>query len=216
MKSINPEILIFDLDGTLIDSSASILAGFGAALQAHEIEPKRALTAAIIGPPLRQTLSILSGSDDPVLLDSLACAFKGYYDSKGYKATEAFAGIDSMLKAAHGRGIRLHIATNKRLLPTQLILDHLGWSHLFASVYALDMYAPAFPDKAAMLAGLLKEQQVAVASAAYVGDRPEDGFAADANGLAFYAAQWGYSAFPPDDTSAHWITVASPGHLPCN
>lgn len=78
------------------------------------------------------------------------------------------------------------------------------------------MYTLAFPDKAAMLAGLHGEQQVAVTSTAYAGDQSEDSSASNANGLAFCMAPWGYRVFPPDDTSAHWITMASPSDLPCN
>ncbi len=213
MTSQRLDVLIFDLDGTLIDSSASILAGFAAALDDLKIAPKLPLTATVIGPPLRETLATLAGSSDVVLLDSLAKSFKNYYDTEGYKATTVFSGVDEMLKRKHGAGAALHIATNKRLLPTHLILKHLGWSELFTSVYALDARSPAFASKAAMIAGLIQEQRIAHASAAYVGDRPEDGLAADANGLPFYAAEWGYSAFPVEGTPAHWLRLNSPGDL---
>jgi len=205
--------LIFDLDGTLIDSSTSILAGFAAALSVHKIEPGQPLTPEIIGPPLRKTLSLLSGSNDPDLLDALTASFKDYYDTEGYKATLVFPDVENMLRLAHRRGAVLHIATNKRLLPTSLILEHLGWRDLFTSVYALDKAEPAYTDKSHMLAEQLKEQQIPVDSAAYIGDRPEDGQAADANGLTFFAADWGYSAFPPNNTPPHWITLTSPSTL---
>ncbi len=205
--------LIFDLDGTLIDSSASILAGFAAALDDLKIAPKLPLTATVIGPPLRETLANLTGSSDAGLLDSLTSSFKNYYDTEGYKATTVFSGVDEMLKQMHAAGAALHIATNKRLLPTHLILKHLGWGDLFASVYALDARSPAFASKAAMIAGLMQDQGIAHLSAAYVGDRPEDGLAADANGLPFYAADWGYSTFPAKDTPAHWVRLTTPCDL---
>lgn len=207
------DTLIFDLDGTLIDSSASILAGFAAALDDLKIAPKLPLTATVIGPPLRETLANLTGSSDAGLLDSLTSSFKNYYDTEGYKATTVFSGVDEMLKQMHAAGAALHIATNKRLLPTHLILKHLGWGDLFASVYALDARSPAFASKAAMIAGLMQDQGIAHLSAAYVGDRPEDGLAADANGLPFYAAEWGYSAFPVNGTPAHWVRLNTPGDL---
>jgi len=210
---ISPKVIIFDLDGTLIDSSASILEGFAMALDELKIAPKLPLTATIIGPPLRETMGTLAGSDDTLLLDSLVKSFKNYYDAEGYKATTVFSGVDEMLKGLHGAGKALHIATNKRLWPTQLILKHLGWDELFASVYALDARTPAFPNKAAMIAGLIEDQSLAPGSAAYIGDRPEDGFAADANALPFYAADWGYSAFPANDTPAHWVMLTKPGDL---
>jgi len=207
------DTLIFDLDGTLIDSSASILAGFAAALDDLKIAPKLPLTATVIGPPLRETLATLAGSSDGALLDSLANSFKNYYDTEGYKATSVFSGVEEMLKRIHGAGAALHIATNKRLLPTHLILKHLGWGDLFTSVYALDTRSPAFVSKAAMIADLMQDQGIVHASAAYVGDRPEDGLAADANGLPFYAAEWGYSAFPAKNTPAHWVRLTTPGDL---
>ena len=58
---ISPKVIIFDLDGTLIDSSASILAGFAAALDDLKIAPKLPLTATVIGPPLRETLAGFAG-----------------------------------------------------------------------------------------------------------------------------------------------------------
>lgn len=147
------------------------------------------------------------------MLDRLANSFKVYYDSEGYKVTEAFPNVDRMLRKIARQGTILYIATNKRLLPTQLILKHLGWGDLFASVYALDMSTPPLPNKTAMLAHLLLENNISVSSAAYVGDRPEDGLAADSVGLTFYAAQWGYSSFVADDSSPHWIMVSNPDAL---
>ncbi|NJD25032.1 MAG: haloacid dehalogenase [Betaproteobacteria bacterium] len=208
------QCIIFDLDGTLIDSSASILKGFANALESHEIAPKLPLTAALIGPPLRQTLSTLTGISEPSVIDSLASAFMTYYDSEGYKATEAFTGVDEMLRSLVHQGRMLHIATNKRQYPTLRIVEHLGWSELFASVWALDCRRPPYPSKAAMIASLLAMHEIDPASAAYVGDRPEDGEAADANALPFFAADWGYSSFPDEGLPTAWVRLTAPGELP--
>lgn len=205
--------LIFDLDGTLVDSSESILAGFSAALAAHGIAPRIPLTAEIIGPPLLATLALLAGTRDEALLQQLASAFKAHYDVTGYKATRAYPGVSEMLQEKFSQGVPLHLATNKRLLPTRLILEYLGWNQWFSSVYALDSATPAYPNKAAMLAQLLREQAITSATAAYIGDRAEDGQAADTNGLAFFAANWGYGPFKDQDIPQHWTIVASPPDL---
>lgn len=204
--------LIFDLDGTLVDSSESILSCFSRALAAHEIAPQIPLTAAIIGPPLKTTLSSLADTQDEQLLGKLAASFMAHYDGEGYKATRVYPGVAEMLEQSFAEGIKLHLATNKRLHPTQRILEHLGWSAWFASVYALDVAVPAFANKAAMLSHLLSEQSIATGKAAYVGDRPEDGQAADSNGLAFFAANWGYGRFP-EDIPGHWQVIEAPGSL---
>lgn len=207
------DTLIFDLDGTLINSSPSILAGFSAALQAHKISPFLPLAAALIGPPLKTTLAKLAASQDETLLESLATAFKVYYDTEGYKATSVFPGVSEMLFRLRKQGIALHIATNKRIHPTQLIIEHLGWSELFSSVYALDSTQPAFASKALMIKQQLSDQGIAVRQAAYMGDRSEDGEAADANHLLFYGAQWGYAAFSKSETPKHWKLLGYPAGL---
>ena len=51
-----PPDILFDLDGTLIDSSPGILASFGRVLAAHGLEPLVPLDASLIGPPLAETL----------------------------------------------------------------------------------------------------------------------------------------------------------------
>ena len=94
---------------------------------------------------------------DPALMEELADHFKASYDSTGYLQTAAYEGVSDMLSQLAASGLHLAIATNKRLHPTQLILQHLGWSAYFEAVYALDMITPRLPDKATMIARLLAE-----------------------------------------------------------
>ena len=86
----------------------------------------------------------------------------------------------------------MHIATNKRLTPTTLILDHLGWTQYFKSIYALDSSLPSFVNKTAILSVLLDAEKISKNSAIYVGDRAEDSESAIENGLRFFGATWGY------------------------
>ena len=208
----HPHIL-FDLDGTLIDSAPAILASFREAFARTGIAPARAIDASVIGPPLVETLQLLSGSDNPALIARLVEAFKASYDSEGYKATAAYAGVGELLAELAGAGLTLSIATNKRLHPTRLILEHLGWSRHFAHVYALDLFTPRLPDKAAMIARLLADQNIAREQAIYIGDRSEDGESADANGLPFIAVTWGYGSLSPTEMRAGWRAAARPEAL---
>jgi phosphoglycolate phosphatase len=68
--------IIFDLDGTLADSSPSILASFHEAFQSQGVRPVSPLTSDIIGPPLGQALDQLLGRVDPALRAKLTQAFK--------------------------------------------------------------------------------------------------------------------------------------------
>lgn len=187
--------VIFDLDGTLVDSAPGILVSLGQAFAACGLEPSAPLTPALIGPPLRETLAKLCGGGcDAALLDRLVTTFKRHYDSQGYRETQAFPGVEAMLRTLTAAGLALHIATNKRALPTRLILDHLGWAGLFDYVYALDRFVPAPPHKAALLARLLTDAGLAAGQCAYVGDRAQDQHAARANQLRFFWAAWGFGA----------------------
>jgi len=205
--------ILFDLDGTLIDSAPAILASFHDAFAQTGIAPVRAIDASVIGPPLTETLQLLSGSADPALVARLAEAFKASYDSEGYKATAAYAGVGALLAELAAAGLSLSIATNKRIHPTRLILAHLGWSDFFSHVYALDLFTPRLPDKAAMIGRLLADQAIPKDQAIYIGDRSEDGESADANGLPFIAVTWGYGSLNADEMRAGWRAAAQPETL---
>jgi len=205
--------ILFDLDGTLIDSAPAILASFRDAFTQSGITPARPIDESIIGPPLMETLQLLSGSQDPALIIRLADAFKASYDTEGYKATVAYDGANAMLANLAAAGLSLSIATNKRIHPTRLILEHLGWSSYFAHVYALDLRTPRLPDKAAMIGCLLAEQSIPRDSAVYIGDRSEDGESADANGLPFIAATWGYGSLGAAEMRRGWMVASRPDYL---
>jgi len=205
--------VLFDLDGTLIDSAPAILASYREAFASAGRTPAIPVDASIVGPPLTETLQMLAGSSDPVLIDALAAHFKASYDTSGYRQTAAYEGVGEMLARLAGSGRSLAIATNKRLHPTRLILGHLGWTEYFDAVYALDMFEPRLPNKAAMIARLLADRGIVNTSAVYVGDRSEDGESADANALPFIAATWGYGSLSPAEMAPHWRAVANPEAL---
>jgi phosphoglycolate phosphatase len=203
-------VLIFDLDGTLIDSAPSILSSLAMVLEEAGVAARVPLHKNLIGPPLQETLSILSGHDDPHLIQTYAEAFKRHYDGGGYKETKVYPGVAEMLVVLNSCGFVLHLATNKRHTPTRLILDHLGWGHFFQSVYALDLYEPRLSDKGALLKCLLAERAIRSADAIYIGDKTEDGIAAESNGLAFLGVEWGYGDF---GNGCKWTVLSSPASL---
>lgn len=183
--------LLFDLDGTLVDSAPSILAGFAAVSERHGIKPRVPLDSSLIGPPLLPTLARLSGIDEPAALAEMAGTFKSWYDTEGYRHTLVYPGIDAALRGLAARAT-LYIVTNKRIHPTLQILRHLDWAPLFAGVYAQDAFEPALPSKATVIARALALHGIDPAAALYIGDRAEDGEAATANQLPFVWATWGY------------------------
>lgn len=205
--------VLFDLDGTLIDSAPAILASYRETFAAAGRAPAVPIDEGIVGPPLLETLELLAGSTNAALVGELAAHFKASYDTAGYRRTAAYDGVGDMLTRLAAGGCRLAIATNKRLHPTRLILEHLGWAGHFDAVYALDMSEPRLPDKAAMIARLLADRGIPREAAVYVGDRSEDGEAADANRLPFLAATWGYGSLDAAGLAPHWRALPSPAAL---
>jgi phosphoglycolate phosphatase len=204
--------ILFDLDGTLIDSSRSILEGFVAALAAHGARPVVPVDSRLIGPPLPEALRILSGETDPARLAAIARSFTDYYDNEGFKASDAYAGVSDMLTALREGGATLHIATNKRFEPTRRIVDWLGWGELFDQVYAIDKLPGArFANKAAMIAHLMNQAGVEASDGQYVGDRDEDRVAATANALPFVLVTWGYGDYA--DLGAYPRVARTPAEL---
>ena len=200
--------IAFDLDGTLIDSADAILAALAAAFAACAVVPQQALSPRLIGPPLMTMLARLAGEHQAHALPALAAAFKQHYDDSAYRQTRVFAGVSELLQALGQRGDTLFIATNKRILPTRRIIDHLGWQAHFAATLALDAFSPPLSDKAELLARLLQLHGLQAGATLYVGDLHEDGLAARAAGMPFRLVSWGYGAAPSE-----WRSLASPQDL---
>ena len=206
---MNIKHIIFDLDGTLIDSAPAILAGFEAAFSACGRAPKVPVTPSVIGPPLMETLAVLTGTTEPGVLNSLAEAFKEHYDHSGYRQTKVFPGVDQLLRVLHERGKTLYVATNKRILPTTRIINLLGWDSYFDHVYTLDSYQPAITTKSTLLIRILADKQLNTETAIYIGDRDEDGIAATDAGMPFLLVTWGYGGLWND----RWTKIYRPSTL---
>lgn len=208
----NPSV-IFDLDGTLIDSAPGILNALETVIRINGIMALQALDYSIIGPPLKETLYNLTGITDAVLIDKLVADFKEDYDSSGYNKTKVFPGVSKMLNELKKREIDMYIATNKRLLPTTKILEFLRWGRYFKAIYAVDSKSKPFETKGLMLKDIIFENNLNTSSLIYVGDRAEDGIAADFCRINFIKAAWGYDADSNKIISSQSYTVKSPGEL---
>jgi phosphoglycolate phosphatase len=196
--------VIFDLDGTLIDSAPSILESFRLVLLEAGLTPQVALDAALIGPPLRQTLMKITGIPAGDELESLAKTFQRIYDNDGYRATDAYPGVADLLSLLAGNGLPVAIATNKRRTPTLKILSYFGWGDYFRQVGTIDTPNPSHADKATLIRSLLAELKLDARQTLYVGDKYEDGEAAAANGMPFIAVGWGYGEWDEATMPSGW------------
>lgn len=186
--------IIFDLDGTLVDSADGILSSFAVAFDMLKIQPVCALTPTVIGPPLMQTLQKLAGDQSPEVIAELASAFKSYYDTTGCLQTIPYPGVEGMLSSVSEAGVPLILATNKRSVPTQSILNQFSWGNFFSAIYSLDSLDPPAQDKGYLLAHIVSGLPYLKSTVLYVGDRHEDALAALFAKIRFFHATWGYES----------------------
>ena len=181
---------IFDFDGTLVDSEQAIYQCFQSITK--QLAPERMEYAKniLIGPPLRDTASEILGPDHQDSLDKFVQLFIAMHDEQVIEHTQPYPDVIQVLKQLHNKNIPMAVATNKRLAPTQKLLDHFGWNGYFSSVECSDSQ-PEMRNKDAMIQDIIK-QYGAFSQSYFVGDTINDGLSANKNKLKFIKAAYGY------------------------
>jgi len=198
--------LIFDLDGTLVDSMPGIAYAAEAAWAAVQPGPPCPALRPFIGPPIRAMFQRALPAAEPATLDALERAFRTAYDTEGWRRTTVYPGVHETLARLTGLGVRCFGVTNKPGLPTQRILDHCGLRPFFGAFLSPDARTPRFASKAEAVAALLAEHSLARTQTALMGDTSDDAQAAATCGLRFIAFTGGYGwRSPADAPSAAWV-----------
>ena len=184
--------VIFDLDGTLVDSIPGIQWSVNAALAACELPASRRDLKPLIGPPIREILATVSAVTDAALLDRMVAAFRSAYDSGGWRKTACQPGVRGTLERLAAAGCGMWVVTNKPGHASEAILAELGLAHFFREVVSRDLRVPSFTSKAGMLVNLLERCALARAASIMVGDTLEDCLAAEAAGIECAFVPHGY------------------------
>lgn len=183
-------VVLLDLDGTLVDSRAAIVAGINGTL-AELGAPERApdVLYPFIGPPLHHTFATLLGlHPDDERLDAVVAGYRARYRALMVERTPVFAGIPEALDALVAAGCVLAIATSKAQPLAAELLDGLGLGGRMTAICG--PVPPARDDKATTVGHAL-EATGGPARAVMVGDRHHDVEGARAHGLACVGVLWG-------------------------
>src|ERR1700761_7245728 len=119
-----PQLVIFDLDGTLTDSADGIVSSFRHALGQIGVDvPEGDLTSRIVGPPMHHTLSAMGLGEHT---DAAIAAYRADYTTRGWAMNRLFYGIAPLLADLQAAGVRLAVATSKAEPTARRILAHFG------------------------------------------------------------------------------------------
>ncbi|NTW70776.1 MAG: HAD-IA family hydrolase [Eubacteriaceae bacterium] len=130
--------IVFDLDGTIIDSETGIAKGFQKALASKGVAEEISAIKELIGPPLSRTIITKYGFDEKDAAEAMAI-HREYYSTIGVYESDVYAGIVPMLEELKKRGLRLMIATNKAEEYAVKQLEHHGLLKYFDSVSGNDL-----------------------------------------------------------------------------
>jgi phosphoglycolate phosphatase len=204
-------LVLFDLDGTLVDSAPGIHSSVRhAARELGLPEPTPEQLRAMVGPPLQDGFALVLGVP-PDDVPRAVAAYRAHYSAGALLDATVYPGVPELLAALADAGATLAVATSKPEPFAVRLLAHAGLLPSFTSVHG------------ATFDGTVrhKDQVVAAALAAHpggerpvlVGDRAHDVFGAAAHGLPCIGAGWGPA--PPGELAdaGAAVVAATPGDV---
>ena len=147
--SLSISVVLFDVDGTIVDSAPAVMNAFRGALSDYDLPiPDDQRLRTYVGPPLWYSFSDLGYEGE--LLANLVSGYRARYHAH-YLDPEPFPGVIELLHDLHRAGIPLATATSKQAPMALAQMEHLGLSEVF------DVIAGATPDPASSKATVIRE-----------------------------------------------------------
>ena len=211
------QVLLCDLDGTLIDSAPDLAAAVGELL-ARQGRPPLTVEAikTMIGdgvPKLIERAFAATGGAPPAgELAALVSRYMPLYEARMTELTRPYPGAIETLRALKDAGWRLAVCTNKPEAPSRAIVAALGFDGLFEAVAGGDSFPVRKPDPGHLL-GLLGRMGADPAVAVMLGDGQNDVLAAARAGLPAIVVAHGYGRVPVHELGAE-VVIESFSELP--
>ncbi|MGO4446000.1 HAD-IA family hydrolase [Mycobacterium sp. 2YAF39] len=184
-----PQLVIFDLDGTLTDSAEGIVASFRHALgSVGAVVPDGDLTTLIVGPPMHHTLRDMGLGE---VSDAAIAAYREDYVSRGWAMNRPFDGIPALLDDLRAAGVRLAVATSKAEPTAQRILAHFGLDEHFEVIAGASLDGSR-AAKSEVVKHALAQLEPLPDRILMVGDRSHDVAGAAEHGIDTVVVGWGY------------------------
>ncbi|GLQ49759.1 HAD-IA family hydrolase [Dyella flava] len=193
MKSLTqtPQGVLFDLDGTLLDSAPDLHAALVAYCgEAGASVPPYAMVREVVSRGSRAILRCAFNESDDQLLERMP-RYLELYHSMMSRHTRPFEGIEALLDALEVNGLAWGIVTNKPGYLTDELVRQIGWSDRACAVISGDTLPVRKPDPAPVLLAC-ERAGLDPARCLFVGDDRRDIEAGNGAGLYSVAVHWGY------------------------
>lgn len=199
-------LMVFDLDGTLVDSVPDLAAALNRLLASRRLPVlSRSDVAGMVGDGVRVLLDRAFTARGTVADGAALADFLADYGANAACETEPYPGVHATLERFAAAGWRMAVCTNKPVAPARSLLDALDLARFFAAVGGGDSFAVRKPDPGHLLATIAAAGS-SPAMAVMTGDHHNDVLAAAGLGMPSIFAAWGYG---PAETGDHASATAT-------
>lgn len=192
------QLVVFDMDGTLADTSPGIL---NSHRYAHKVmgrpEPSDEELDGVIGGPLLQNYKMRFGFSEKDARKAVA-AYRGYYAQNGIHEAQLYPGMRKTLEILKVRGAKLGVATLKAERFVKVMLQEMGVEDLFDMICGMDEQDTR--TKAELVMMCMKAVGISAEQTVLVGDSIHDLNGAKESGVAFLGVTYGFG-FKPNQTN---------------
>jgi phosphoglycolate phosphatase len=205
--------IVFDLDGTLVDTAPDLLASLNVLLAREGLDPVdpaagRTMIGGGIKPLIERGLAQQGRVFTPAHVDDLFAVYVAHYAEHIADLSRPFPGVETALDAFAARQDRLAVCTNKLAWLAVRLLDRLGLSERFDAICGQDTFRVRKPDPE-VLRLTVEAAGGTLADAVMVGDSATDIRTARAAGVPVVAVDFGYTEVPvaeldPDRIISHF------------
>lgn len=186
--------IIFDFDGTLIDTRSGLVKVFKKVveeLNSSQIDDQ--IIIKLIGSPLVQILTVLLKTENKIILDRGINLFKKYYEEDGFNDNSIYPEIKGALELLKGQSFRLFVVSNKIELFMNKILEQHDLKKYF--IYSLGTDGTDLQSKKTdKIKRLLSNYKLKKEETAIVGDTENDIIAGKENSIYCIGVTWGYGS----------------------
>jgi phosphoglycolate phosphatase len=210
---MNPPLLVFDLDGTLVDTAADLIGTLNHILAQEDVPPLPLATARpMLGAGARalieRGLAAAGRSVSPARLEEMFLAFLAHYEAHIADASRPFPGVEAALDRLAAVGWVFAVCTNKIEHPSIRLLTDLDLAHRFRAICGQNTFEVCKPDPRALVL-TIERAGGDPRRTIMVGDSETDIATAQAACVPVIAVDFGYtdrhvSEFDPDCVISHF------------